>query len=197
MFRIRKTETVDNVSNVRNEKTWPFKTETFQYMGNQRSSSRENLSLVPSRVVAFTVVSSLKFFRVGGLDKWRTYKSFTVAKFHINARQENLFSILMKFLQRRPHFSFSDFGKSSWMFFTLGISIDVKIWQLIEKVTGNCTVFAPRSHFVNEISKEPAARLVGSSCNWLIMLVTMATPRSSHVKVKNSIFTACDEDMIF
>ena len=113
MFRIRKTETVDNVSNARNEKTWPFKTETFQYMGNQRSSSRENLSLVPSRVVAFTVVNSLKFFRVGGLDKWRTYKSFTVAKFHINATQENLFSILMKFLQRRPHFSFSDFGKSS------------------------------------------------------------------------------------
>ena len=167
-------------------------------MGNQRSSSRENLSLVPSRVVAFTVVSSLKFFRVGGLDKWRTYKSFTDAKFHINARQENLFSILMKFLQRRPHFSFSDFGKSSWMFFTLGISIDVKIWQLIEKVTGNCTVFAPRSHFVNEISKEPAARLNGKlSCSWLIMLVTMATPISSHVKYKNSIFTARDEDMIF
>ena len=32
-----------------------------------------------------------------------------------------------------------------------------KIWQLIEKVTGNFTVLAPRSHFVNEISKEPAA----------------------------------------
>ena len=86
MFRIRKTETVDNVSNVRNEKTWPFKTETFQYMGNQRSSSRENLSLVPSRVVAFTVVNSLKFFSVGGFHERRTYKSFTVAKFHINAR---------------------------------------------------------------------------------------------------------------
>ena len=25
----------------------------------------------------------------------------------------------------------------------------------------------------------------------------MATPKSSHVKDKNSIFTACDEDMIF
>ena len=35
------------------------------------------------------------------------------------------------------------------------------------------------------------------SCNWLIMLVTMATPISSHVKDKNSIFTARDEDMIF
>ena len=35
------------------------------------------------------------------------------------------------------------------------------------------------------------------SCNWLIMLVTMATPISSHVKDKNSIFTVCDEDMIF
>ena len=84
------------------------------------------------------------------------------------------------------------------MFFKLGKSIDVKIWQLIEKVTGNRTVFTPRSHFVNEISKEPAARLSGKlSCDWLIMLVTMATPISSHVKDKNSIFTARDEDMIF
>ena len=33
--------------------------------------------------------------------------------------------------------------------------------------------------------------------NWLIMLVTMGTPISSHVKDKNSIFTARDEDMIF
>ena len=50
----------------------------------------------------------------------------------------------------------------------------------------------------NEISKEPAARLSGKlSCNWLIMLVTMATPISSHMKAKNSIFTARDEDMIF
>ena len=31
----------------------------------------------------------------------------------------------------------------------------------------------------------------------LIMLVTMATPISSHVKDKNDIFTAHDEDMIF
>ena len=117
-----------------------------------------------------------------------------------------ILQLLTKFLHKRQFFfifhwifqhHFRDFGKSFWMFFMLGKSIDVKIWQLIEKVTGNCTVFAPRSHFVNEISKEPAARLVGSSCNWLIMLVTMATPRSSHVKVKNSIFTACDEDMIF
>ena len=30
-----------------------------------------------------------------------------------------------------------------------------------------------------------------------IRLVTMATPMSSHVKDKNSIFTARDEDMIF
>ena len=35
------------------------------------------------------------------------------------------------------------------------------------------------------------------SCNWLIMLVTMATPISSHVKGKKSIITACAEDMIF
>ena len=84
------------------------------------------------------------------------------------------------------------------MFFKLGKSIDVKIWQLIEKVTGNCTVFAPRSYFVNEISKEPAAHLTQKlSCNWLTMLVTMATPISSQVKDKNSIFTVRDEDMIF
>ena len=69
------------------------------------------------------------------------------------------------------------------MFSKLGKSMDVKIWQLIEKVTGNFTVSAPLSHFVNEISKEKAARLSGKlSCNWLIMLVTMATPISSHVK---------------
>ena len=30
-----------------------------------------------------------------------------------------------------------------------------------------------------------------------LILVTIATPISSHVKDKNSIFTACDEDMIF
>ena len=84
------------------------------------------------------------------------------------------------------------------MFFKLGKSIDVKIWQLIEEVTGNCTVFASRRHFVNEISKEPAVRLSGKlSCNWLIMLVTVATPISSHVRDKNSIFTARDEDMIY
>ena len=53
------------------------------------------------------------------------------------------------------------------------------------------------STFVNEISKETAARLrVKLSCNWLIMLVTMATPVSWNVKDKSSIFTARDEDMI-
>ena len=31
----------------------------------------------------------------------------------------------------------------------------------------------------------------------VIILVTMATPISSNMKDKNSIFTACDEDMIF
>ena len=51
--------------------------------------------------------------------------------------------------------------------------------------------------YTDEISKEPAACLSGKlSCNWLIMLVTMATPISSHVKDKNSIFTALNEDMI-
>ena len=51
---------------------------------------------------------------------------------------------------------------------------------------------------MNEISKEPAARLSGKlSRNWLIMLVTMATLISSHVKDKNGIFTARDEEMIF
>ena len=53
------------------------------------------------------------------------------------------------------------------------------------------------SHFANEISKEPATHLNGKlSCSWLIMLVTMATQISSHVKDKNSIFSARDEDMI-
>ena len=30
----------------------------------------------------------------------------------------------------------------------------------------------------------------------MIILVTMATPISSHVRDKNSIFAACDEDMV-
>ena len=52
--------------------------------------------------------------------------------------------------------------------------------------------------YTDEISKDQAARLSGKlSRNWLIMLVTMATPISSHVKDKNSYFTARDEDMIF
>ena len=63
---------------------------------------------------------------------------------------------------------------------------------------GGERIFAPRSNFVNEMSKELAARLSGKlSCSWLVMLVTMATPISSYVKDKNSIFTARDEDMIF
>ena len=35
------------------------------------------------------------------------------------------------------------------------------------------------------------------SCNWLIMLVILATLISSHVKDKNGMFTAHDEDMTF
>ena len=48
-----------------------------------------------------------------------------------------------------------------------------------------------RENFENSIKKGKL------SCNCLIVLVTMATPISSHMKDKNSIFTACDEDMIF
>ena len=49
----------------------------------------------------------------------------------------------------------------------------------------------------DEISEEPAARLSRKlSCGRLIMLVTMATPISSLMKDKNSLFTARDEDMI-
>ena len=76
--------------------------------------------------------------------------------------------------------------------------MDVKIWQLIEKVTGKFTIFAPRGYFVNEISNQPTARLSEKLyCNLLIMLVTMATPISSRMKDKNSIFDARGEDMIF
>ena len=51
---------------------------------------------------------------------------------------------------------------------------------------------------MNEISKEAAAGVSEKlSCNWLIMLVTIATPISSHVKEKNSVFTARGEDMTF
>ena len=77
-------------------------------------------------------------------------------------------------------------------------NIDGKIWQLIEEVIGNRTIFTPRSHFLNQISKELAMRLSGKlSCNWLIMFVTMETPISSHMKDKNNIFTVRDEDLIF
>ena len=48
-----------------------------------------------------------------------------------------------------------------------------------------------RENFVNSIKNGKV------SCNWLIMLVTMATPISSHGKDKKSIFAACGEDMIF
>ena len=37
--------------------------------------------------------------------------------------------------------------------------------------------------------------LTFETCYWLIILVTMTTPISSHVKDKNSMFTACDEDI--
>ena len=48
---------------------------------------------------------------------------------------------------------------------------------------------------MNEISNQPTACLSEKLyCNWIIMLVTMATPISSHVKDKNSIFTARGED---
>ena len=62
----------------------------------------------------------------------------------------------------------------------------------------------------NDISRVSAAMMFRSYSNiskyfirdyvtkaLVIILVTMATPISSHVKYKNSMFTACDEDMIF
>ena len=52
---------------------------------------------------------------------------------------------------------------------------------------------------MDEISNQPTARLGEKLyCNWtIIMLVTMVTPISTHVKDKNSIFTVRGEDMIF
>ena len=69
-----------------------------------------------------------------------------------------------------------------------------------ERGTATASPTPPKSapDFMNEVWKEPAVRLSGKlSCNWLIMLVIMATPISFHVKDKNSIFTARDKDMIF
>ena len=64
-----------------------------------------------------------------------------------------------------------------------------------EKKFYNSTVFAPRGHFVNEISNQPTVRLSEKLYrNWVIMLVTMATPIFSHVKDKNSIYSARGED---
>ena len=51
---------------------------------------------------------------------------------------------------------------------------------------------------MNEISNQLTTRLSEKFyCNRVIMLVTMVTPIYSHVKDKNSIFTARGEDMIF
>ena len=51
---------------------------------------------------------------------------------------------------------------------------------------------------MNEVWKELGVCLVGKlSCNWLIMLVTLVTPISSHMEDKNSVFTVSNEDMIF
>ena len=53
---------------------------------------------------------------------------------------------------------------------------------------------------MNEISNQPTVQLSEKlCCNWGIMLVmvTMATPVSSHVKDKTIIFTASGKDMIF
>ena len=71
----------------------------------------------------------------------------------------------------------------------------------VTKMLGNSDIKLERTKKDNNtyISKfqKNRPRLSGKlSCNWLIMLVTMATPMSSHVKDKNSIFSARDEDMI-
>ena len=51
---------------------------------------------------------------------------------------------------------------------------------------------------MNEISNQQTVRLSEKRyCSSVIMLVTMATPISSHVKDKNGIFTARGEDVIF
>ena len=67
-----------------------------------------------------------------------------------------------------------------------------------EEKSSNSTVSTPRGHFVNEFSNQPTARLSEKLYfNWVIILVTMATPISSQVKDRSSIFTARGEDMIF
>ena len=72
----------------------------------------------------------------------------------------------------------------------------ISVWSGLKWVQiCNSTVFAPQGHFVNEISNQLTACLSEKLyCNWIIMLVTMATPISSHMKDKNSIFTARGED---
>jgi len=62
----------------------------------------------------------------------------------------------------------------------------------------NSTVFASRGCFVNEISNQPIVCLSEKRyCNWVIMLVTMATAIKLSSHVKNHIFTAPSEDTIF
>ena len=144
-----------------------------------------------------TVMNSLKFFRVGGLNKWRTYKSFTVAKFHINARQEICF---LYWWNSYIEDNFFHFRTSANLLECSSRPEKVSMWKFGSS-SRKSLVTVPSSHFEAilwmKFQKNRRRAWAESSCNWLIMLVTMATPRSSHVKVNNSIFTACDEDMIF
>ena len=59
------------------------------------------------------------------------------------------------------------------------------------------TSHAPFPHAIILIFSVPKSLYSNIMKKRKIMLVTMATPISSHVKDKNSIFTARDEDMIF
>ena len=162
------------------------------------SSHKISVWTLSSDVVSLTFISNLTFFSVScnrvyylGTDEIPGF--FLLLKNHIFiARSEDtvfIFHVWMYLSQVR-------FAHS---------------WEILSALEGK--IVSPSGHIMfclfsrywwnsyikdNFFSKEPAARLSGKlSCNWLIMLVTMATSISSHVKDENSIFTARDEDMIF
>ena len=75
---------------------------------------------------------------------------------------------------------------------TLGARSICWVQQIVEFISSRAVKYMNSTNCLK--SERGASQLY---CYWIIMLVTLATPISSHVKDKNSIFTARGEDMIF
>ena len=144
-----------------------------------------------------TVMNSLKFFRVGGLNKWVLTNRSLLLNFILMQGRKICF---LYWWNSYIEDNFFHFRTSANLPECSSRSEKVSMWKFGSS-SRKSPVTVPSSHFEAilwmKFQKSRPRAWAESSCNWLIMLVTMATPRSSHVKVNNSIFTACDEDMIF